>query len=187
MASVHSLATTASTSSCDIPLHQTRHRKESSSSSVENLIPSVRATSIGNNNYKNCHNFMDSTTTTATTRKPQAPASKSTPSTPVARRIPRLVKSPTVDANRRLSTPTDLAPVNNGTTNGKYISNILDMGNGGVDQPKTDDNNLNGLMRSPNKSVKLLNNINVFKSNSFAMPVEKNDYWWFKFIYWIPT
>lgn len=64
----------------------------------------------------------------------------------------------------------------NGTTNGKYISNILDMGNGGVgDQQKTDDGNLNGLIRSPVKSVKLLNNLNVLKSKSFAVPVKSND------------
>lgn len=161
MASVHSLATTASSSSCDIPMHHIRHRKESSSS-VENLIPSVKATSIGNN-YKN---YMDSTTT----RKSQSPTSKSTPSTPVARRIPRLVKSPTVDDRRNHNTGTI-----NGTTNGKYISNITQ--NGGVgDQPKTDENHLNGLMRPSNKSVKLLNDINVFKTNSFAMPIKKNDY-----------
>lgn len=68
-------------------------------------------------------------------------------------------------------------PITNGTTNGKYISNILDIRNGGVGdhQPKIDDNNLNGLMRSPAKSIKLLNNLNVLKTNSFAMPVKSND------------
>lgn len=185
MASVHSLATTASTSSTsDIPL---RSRRNSTSS--ENLNSSICKT----NGYKNSLNIYDGPIKTQS----NLPASKSTPTTPTSRRIPRLIKSSITDdkssvvervksfesngdgkrlSNSSLRSPTTNG-LTNGNTNGKYISNILDMGNGGVgvDQQKIDDNNLNGLMRSQAKSVKLLNNLNVFKSNNFAMPVETKD------------
>lgn len=154
--SIHSLASTnasslssSSSAASLISDHPTskysrRNRLDATSPTEKPVIPQIRCRNTINNQVD---------------AKKTPEAMRRAPPTPTARRF-------------KSSTPSIAANDSNGhaVTNGKYIANILDVRNGGGvgDPPKTDEHHLNGLIRSPVKSVKILNNLNVLKTNTFA-------------------
>lgn len=56
----------------------------------------------------------------------------------------------------------------------KYTSNILESENN-ANRKSEEERTLNGLKKTPIKSVKLLNNLNMFQTKAFAVPVKSED------------
>lgn len=146
-------------------------------------MTTVKTANIGNT-FSNSFITSKSKTISSNGSSPQH-QDVSVPTTPVFKRVPRVIRtSPTTQSKEENSvfklghykSPSPAATtIPAANTNGKYINNILEAENKGnsLGEMKLDDErNLNGLRKSPIKSVKLLNNLNMLKSKAFAVPVK---------------
>lgn len=172
-ASVHSIATNASScSSSSSSTSKLISQIENKTNSVNNsngiilkkTVSTVHTSHIGNGKSSSIMSVIKTNTVQDDiVKSPSKIQVKSVPTTPTLRQIPRVIRT----------VPTRNESTESNGRNGKYIRNILS------DTPTIDTKTMNDdatqITKTPIKSRKLFNNLNVLKSNGFSVPVKSDD------------